>query len=74
MILVQLGLPWFNEVAGKKMSIPWGNPFFWVTGIGFTLITGLVAGSYPALYLSSFQPVKGAKRNIQGRAFCIHST
>jgi len=59
--LVQLTLPWFNGVASKKMFIPWGNPLFWLTGIGFTLITGIVAGSYPALYLSSFQPVKVLK-------------
>jgi hypothetical protein len=60
-ILVQLSLPWFNDISSKKMFIPWGNPFFWLTGIGFTLITGLVSGSYPALYLSSFQPVKVLK-------------
>ena len=60
-ILVQLALPWFNNVAGKKMVIPWDNPLFWTTGILFTIITGLIAGSYPALYLSSFQPVKVLK-------------
>ena len=60
-ILVQLALPWFNNVAGKKMVIPWNNPLFWTTGILFTIITGLIAGSYPALYLSSFQPVKVLK-------------
>jgi len=57
LILMQLSLPFFNEVAGKKMSVMWGNPFFWLACIGFTLITGLIAGSYPALYLSSFRPV-----------------
>jgi putative ABC transport system permease protein len=60
-ILVQLTLPWFNDVASKKMFIPWGNPLFWLTGICFTIITGIVAGSYPALYLSSFQPVEVLK-------------
>jgi putative ABC transport system permease protein len=59
--LVLLALPFFNEVAGKKMSIPWSSPLFWLLGIGFSLITGLVSGSYPALYLSSFQPVKVLK-------------
>ncbi|MEA5256970.1 FtsX-like permease family protein [Arcicella aquatica] len=60
-LLVQLFLPFFNEVADKKMNILWTNPFFWLIGIFFTLITGLIAGSYPALYLSSFQPVKVLK-------------
>ncbi len=59
--IVQLMLPLFNEVAGKETSILWGNSLFWLTGIAFSLFTGLIAGSYPALYLSSFQPVKVLK-------------
>jgi len=59
--LVELSLPFFNEVANKKISFPWSNPLFWVTGFGFSLFTGLIAGSYPAFYLSSFQPVKVLK-------------
>ena len=61
LIMVQLVLPWFNAVADKKMSVPWSNPWFWLTGMSFSLITGIIAGSYPALYLSSFQPVKVLK-------------
>jgi ABC-type antimicrobial peptide transport system permease subunit len=60
-VLVQLSIPFFNEIAGKKMSIPFNNPVFWLLVIGFSVITGLVSGSYPALYLSSFQPVKVLK-------------
>jgi putative ABC transport system permease protein len=59
--LVYLALPLFNEVADKRLAIFWSSPQFWLIGIGFTMITGLVAGSYPALYLSSFQPVKVLK-------------
>jgi ABC-type antimicrobial peptide transport system permease subunit len=61
LLLVELSLPLFNEVAGKKMTLFWGSPWFWLLGIGFTLLTGIIAGSYPALYLSSFQPVKVLK-------------
>ncbi len=60
-VLVVLILPWFNDVANKKMIIPWTNPLFWLISTGFTLITGIIAGSYPALYLSSFNPVKVLK-------------
>lgn len=60
-LLVQLILPFFNELANKKMTILWSNPVFWLLGIVFSIITGLIAGSYPALYLSSFQPVKVLK-------------
>jgi putative ABC transport system permease protein len=59
--LVYLALPQFNEVADKKLAIFWSSPTFWLMGLGFTMMTGLVAGSYPALYLSSFQPVKVLK-------------
>lgn len=61
MLLVQFTIPFFNELAGKKMTIPWTNLNFWLLAIGFCLITGLLAGSYPALYLSSFQPIKVLK-------------
>ncbi|HLX66383.1 MAG TPA: ABC transporter permease [Puia sp.] len=67
--LVQLSLPFFNQIADKKMAIPWTNPFFWLTGIGFTLFTGIIAGSYPALYLSSFKPVKVLKGSFKAGRF-----
>jgi len=61
LLVIQIVLPFFNEVADKKISILWSNPWFWVAGIGFSLFAGFVAGSYPAFYLSSFQPVKVLK-------------
>lgn len=61
LILVAILLPLFNEVAGKKMAIPWASPVFWISNIAFILITGLLSGSYPAFYLSSFQPLKVLK-------------
>ena len=60
-LFVQLTLPFFNQVAEKKLVILWANPLFWLTGLGFSLLTGFIAGSYPALYLSSFQPIKVLK-------------
>lgn len=59
--LVYLALPSFNQVADKQLALLWSNSTFWLIGFGFSLITGMVAGSYPALYLSSFQPVKVLK-------------
>lgn len=69
MLIVQISLPFFNEVAGKKMSILWNNPFFWLLAIGFCLFTGLIAGSYPAFYLSSFRPVKVLKGTFKAGRF-----
>lgn len=61
LLFVQLALPLFNQLSAKNMSILWSNPWFWVMGIGCSLITGIIAGSYPAFYLSSFKPVKVLK-------------
>ena len=65
LVIVQLLLPFFNKIADKNMSILWSNPFFWLLAITFCLITGLIAGSYPALYLSSFRPVKVLKGSFK---------
>jgi ABC-type antimicrobial peptide transport system permease subunit len=69
LVLVVLALPLFNEVADKKMSMLWLNPIFWLMGLAFIFITGLVAGSYPALYLSSFQPVRVLKGTFRAGRF-----
>lgn len=59
--LVEISLPFFNDLADKSMTVQWSSPLFWICTLGFTLLTGLIAGSYPALYLSSFRPVKVLK-------------
>lgn len=56
-----LALPWFNSLTGKEMTMPLTNEWFWLSSFIFILATGLLAGSYPALYLSSFNPVKVLK-------------
>jgi putative ABC transport system permease protein len=53
--------PFFNQLAGKQMTIPRAEPWFWLLTFCFTLFTGVVAGSYPGFYLSGFQPVKVLK-------------
>ena len=60
-LLVYLSLPFFNQVTGKQISITWDNSWFWLAGMGCTLLTGVIAGSYPAFYLSSFRPIKVLK-------------
>ncbi|MDR6942197.1 ABC transporter permease [Mucilaginibacter pocheonensis] len=69
LLLVQLILPWFNTVADKTMHMLWGNIVFWLMGLGFSILTGLIAGSYPAFYLSSFQPVKVLKGTFKAGRF-----
>lgn len=61
LIIVQLCLPAYNQLTYKKLFINFGNIYTWITFVGFILFTGLLAGSYPAFFLSSFQPVKVLK-------------
>ena len=68
-VFILLVLPWFNEVADKKMQFPWNQPVFWLASLGFMVFTGLVAGSYPAFYLSSFQPIKVLKGTFKAGRF-----
>jgi putative ABC transport system permease protein len=65
LLLVQLTLPWFNEVAAKDVVMPWSSPMFWMLAIGFALLTGVLAGSYPAFYLSGFDAVKVLKGSFR---------
>jgi len=59
--LVLLFLNGFNDLASKSIQFPWTNIGFWMTSIAFITITSFLAGSYPALYLSSFNPVSVLK-------------
>jgi ABC-type antimicrobial peptide transport system permease subunit len=59
--MVWMFLPGFNILANKEIVFPATDPVFWASMIGFTLFTALLAGSYPAFYLSSFQPLKVLK-------------
>jgi len=57
LLLVQLCLDWFDNLAGKQLVVPYTNVYFWMSGLLFVLFTGALAGSYPAFFLSSFKPV-----------------
>jgi putative ABC transport system permease protein len=66
LLLVSVSLPVFSDLAGKQLVMPWAKPLFWTAGICFCGLTGLIAGSYPALYLSSFRPVEVLKGVFKG--------
>lgn len=66
-LIVQLSLPAFNTLVQKQLAIEFGNIWFWLSGFAFILFTGILAGSYPAFFLSSFRPVavlKGGFKKI----------
>ncbi|HBU77451.1 MAG TPA: ABC transporter permease [Muricauda sp.] len=56
-LIVVASLNGFNNLARKEISFPWGSLAFWGVSLVFITVTALLAGSYPALYLSSFRPV-----------------
>ena len=60
-VIVMISLPGYNQLTEKKLFLDFSNIYTWITFIGFILFTGLLAGSYPAFFLSSFQPVKVLK-------------
>lgn len=60
-VLIEISLPYFNGLLNIHLAIDYTDWRFWTALLGLTLITGLLAGSYPAFYLSSFEPVKVLK-------------
>ena len=65
MLIVLLVLPSFNTLTYSNISIPYTSGIFWCIMIGYVLVTGLLAGSRPAFYLSSFKPITVLKGTIQ---------
>jgi len=63
--LVIVLLPFFNQIADKKLTIFWGNGWFWLLNIAFCLLTCFLAGIYPAFFLSSFKPVQVLKGSLK---------
>ncbi|MFT3946014.1 MAG: ABC transporter permease [Agriterribacter sp.] len=65
LFVVVLILPLFNNLTGKQLALPLANPVFWLSMSGLLLGTGLIAGSYPALFLSSLNPLKVLKGKLK---------
>lgn len=59
LFLLELSLPYFNTLSGKHLSSPWqNNPVLLLGFLGMAVVTGILSGSYPALFLSSFRPIQ----------------
>lgn len=61
LFLTAMLLPLFNALTGKELAIPFTQPVFWLLLAALIVVTSLIAGSYPALFLSSLKPVKTLK-------------
>ncbi len=72
--IIYLSLPAYNELVQKELSVNLFTPVHLIAVLGIGLITGLVAGSYPAFYLSAYNPIKvlkGMKVKTSGGAVFI---
>ncbi|MEE1944815.1 ABC transporter permease [Pedobacter sp. KR3-3] len=68
-VLIEVSLPYFNGLLNIHLAIDYTDWKFWSALISLTIITGLLAGSYPAFYLSSFEPIKVLKGfSLPGKA------
>jgi ABC-type antimicrobial peptide transport system permease subunit len=60
-VIIELALPLYNQLVNKQLLIEYSNPWLWFASLVIIVVTGVVSGSYPALYLSAFQPAKVLK-------------
>lgn len=65
LVLAAMVLPMFNALTGKELEMPVNMPLFWAAIAATTVVTGFVAGSYPALFLSSLKPVSVLKTGLK---------
>jgi predicted permease len=65
LVLVSVVMPFFNEIAGKELVLNWFDGQHWLLFAAITVFTGILAGSYPALFLSAFNPVQVLKGTVK---------
>jgi putative ABC transport system permease protein len=64
-VLVEVALPGYNQLVNKTIDVEYSNPLVWAIALSLVFVLGIFSGSYPAFYLSSFQPVKVLKGKIK---------
>jgi putative ABC transport system permease protein len=64
-LLTAILIPAFNGLTGKQLSLPVRQPFFWAAMLGLLLLAGFVSGSYPAVFLSSLNPIRVLKGSLR---------
>ena len=73
LVLVGLISPLGERIVGYAIILPFDNVYFWLISGAFIFLTGLLAGSYPALYLSSLQPIKALKGTFKAGPSAVFS-
>jgi len=67
LLMVKTVLPAYRKFAGKILFLPLGDPFLLLIALGFIMIVGVLAGLYPAFFLSGFRPVGILKNDLHSR-------
>src|SRR3546814_995950 len=62
--MVRISLPAFNQLFDKQLTLNLADPVILASIVGLLLITGVLSGSYPALYLSAQQPLQTLKNKL----------
>lgn len=65
LLALQLLMPAYNNFLGYNLPAGWSNPWFYACIAGIILVVGVLAGSYPALLLSSFSPIESLKGKLR---------
>src|SRR5690606_38363587 len=63
LIMAFIVMPYFNQLSGKSLAIPFVDPIFWTVTLLATILLGLLSGGYPAFFMSKFMPAKVLKGN-----------
>ena len=66
LVIAAVAMPWYRDLTGLGLEIPWKSPLFWATLAGGTALVGLLAGSYPAFFLSAFDSIRVLKGHLSG--------
>jgi putative ABC transport system permease protein len=66
LIIATIAMPFFNDLSGKDISMPFLNPFFWLVLLLSVAILGIFSGMYPAFFMSRFSPIKVLKGSRKG--------
>lgn len=65
-LLAAVAMPWYRELSGRDLAMPWSSGVFWLSLLGGTVLVGLMAGSYPAFFLSAFDSLRVLKGQVAG--------
>lgn len=60
-LLVEVALPFFENLSGISVTVPWSNPYYWIGLVFLSMVLAIISGIYPAIILSAFSPSKAIK-------------